>query len=90
VCLSALSFCSCSPPFEAGDEVEGELVDEVGVEMAGEAGDEVEDELAGEVGVEMAGEAGDDFEGDFEGDFEDDFAGQYAVQQFGALAAGAV
>ena len=80
--LSALSFCSCSPPFEAGDEVEGELVDEVGVEMAGEAGDEVEDELAGEVGVEMAGEA--------EGDFEGEVAGQYAVQQFGALAAGAV
>ncbi len=84
--LSALSFCSCSPPFEAGDEVEGELVDEVGVEMAGEAGDEVEDELAGEVGVEMAGEAGVEVESDFEGEV----AGQYAVQQFGALAAGAV
>ncbi len=66
VSLSALSFCSCSPPFEAGNEVDGELVDEVGVEMAGEAGD------------------------DFEGDFEGEVAGQYAVQQYGALAAGAV
>ena len=74
VSLSALSFCSCSPPFEAGDEVEGELVDEVGVEMAGEA----EDELAGEAGVEV------------ESDFEGEVAGQYAVQQYGALAAGAV
>ena len=61
-------------------------MDEVGVEMAGEAGDEVENELAGEVGVEMAGEAGDEVESDIEGEV----AGQYAVQQFGALAAGAV
>jgi len=78
VSLSALSFCSCSPPFEAGNEVEGELVDEVGVEMAGEAEDEV--------GAEMAGEAGDGVEGELAGEV----AGQYAFQQYGALAAGAV
>ena len=80
--VSALSFYSCSPPFEAGDEVGGELADEVVVEMAGEVGGE----LADEVVVEMAGEA----EDEVEGDFADEVAGQYAVQQYGALAAGAV
>jgi len=72
--LSALSFYSCSPPFEAGDEAEGDL--------AGEA----EGDLVGEVGIEMAGEAGDEIEGDF----EDKIAGRYAVQHHGALAEGAV
>ena len=80
--LSALSFYSCSPPFEAGDEAEGDLAGEAEGELAGEA----EGDLAGEVGIEMAGEPGDEVEGDF----EDKIAGRYAVQHHGALAEGAV